>query len=265
MLNSILVVGGLGLFFGIFLTFFYLKFKTEENPLYSKIHDLLPGANCGGCGFSGCSGFAEALIEGKASPEKCVMISKESICEICKLLGIEVKEREKFVARVLCYGGVNVNKRFEYSTIKSCSALNSIFDTNLECIYGCLGLGDCVKVCPVGAIKIGDKNLPEIDEEKCIGCGKCVSVCPKNIIKLMPYDKKVFVSCISKDKGAIVVKICKAGCIGCGKCVKVCPKEAIKIQDNVAIIDWEKCDNCRKCVEECPRRIISYSEVVSIA
>lgn len=265
MLIPILIVGGLGLFFGVFLTIFYLKFKTEENPLYSRIYDLLPRANCGACGFSGCSGFAEALIEGKVSPEKCVMINDEGCSDICKLLGIELKEREKFVARVLCYGGVNAKKKFEYPTIKSCSALNSIFDTNLECTYGCLGLGDCVKVCPVDAIKIGDKDLPEIDEEKCIGCGKCVSACPKNIIKLMPYNKKIYVSCVSKDKGSTVIKICRSGCIACGKCVKVCPIDAIKIVDNVAVIDWEKCDNCGKCIEECPRKIIFSSKLGVLA
>lgn len=265
MLMAILILGILGLFFGIFLTFIYTKFKVEENPLFTKIYELLPKANCGGCGFAGCSAFAECLIENKTSPEKCVMIDEKSLSEICNLLGLEKKEKERYIARVCCYGGNNAKKKFEYTTIKSCSALNAIFDTNFECAYGCIGLGDCVKVCPVDAIRMNDKNIPEIDEEKCIGCGKCVEVCPKKIIKLIPEKNKIYVSCSSLDKGPVVVKICQVGCIACGRCVKVCPLGAIKIENNLAVIDYEKCDNCGKCVEECPRKIIFASRILTLA
>ncbi|MCM8819158.1 MAG: RnfABCDGE type electron transport complex subunit B [Candidatus Omnitrophica bacterium] len=265
MVNSILIVGCLGLFFGIFLTIIYTKFKVEENPLFSKIYTLLPKANCGGCGFAGCSAFAESLIENKTSVDKCVLLDEKSFSEICKLLGITSEKKEKLVARVFCYGGTNAKKKFEYSTLKSCNALNAIFDTNYECIYGCLGLGDCVKVCPVNAISITDKNIAEVNEDKCIGCGKCVEICPKKIIHLIPFSKKVFIACSSNDKGAFVIKICRSGCIGCGKCVKACPQGAIKIENNLAIIDYEKCDNCGKCVEECPRKIIFVSKVMTLA
>jgi Predicted NADH:ubiquinone oxidoreductase, subunit RnfB len=149
----VLIVGSLGLFFGIFLTIIYSRFKVEENPLYSKIYQLMPKANCGACGFPGCSGFVEALLEGKASPSKCTMLGENSFSEICKLLGLENGKKEKFVARVCCYGGINAKKKFEYSTIKSCYALNAIFDTNYHCIYGCLGYGDCVNVFPTGCNK----------------------------------------------------------------------------------------------------------------
>ena len=264
-LFSILIVGLLGLFFGIFLTIIYSKFKVEENPLYSKIYQLMPKANCGGCGFPGCSGFVEALLEGKVSPSKCVMLNENSFSEICKLLGLEKGGKEKLVARVCCYGGVNAKKKFEYNTIKSCSALNAIFDTNFHCIYGCLGYGDCVSVCPTGAIKMSEKGVPVIDEEKCTGCGLCVKTCPKNIIKLLPKEKNVYIACSSLDKGAIVVKVCNSGCIGCGRCAKVCPAGAIKIENNIAIIDYEKCDNCGKCIEECPRKIIFTSKVLTLA
>lgn len=253
---AIIILGGLGILFGFFLTYFHTKFRVEENPLIPRIYELMPKANCGACGFPGCSGFVEGLIEGKITVEKCVLLTSENREKICEILGIESGEREKKVARVLCFGGINAKKKFSYQTIKSCSALNALFGTNLECEYGCLGYGDCVRVCPVNAIKMGENGLPEIDEEKCVGCGKCAEICPKNIIKLLPYDKKVYVSCSSHDKGGIVVKICKTGCIGCGKCVRVCPQGAIKLENNLAVIDYEKCEGCGKCIEECPRKII---------
>jgi electron transport complex protein RnfB len=135
----------------------------------------------------------------------------------------------------------------------------------IHCIYGCLGYGDCVNVCPTGAIKMSEKGVPVIDEEKCTGCGLCVKACPKNIIKLLPKEKNVYIACSSLDKGAIVVKVCQVGCFACGRCAKVCPAGAIKIENNIAVIDYEKCDNCGKCIEECPRKIIFTSKVLTLA
>ena len=256
MWQAIAVLGGLGIFFGVLLTYFHMKFHVEENPIISGIYDLLPKANCGACGYAGCSAFAEALAEGKTEIGKCTGVDSENFPRICRLLGIEEKTKVKMTARVLCSGGNNAAKRFEFTTLKDCRALNAIFDTELECIYGCIGLGSCAKVCPFDAIKMRENGLPQIDEDKCIGCGKCVEICPKNIIKLVPFDKKVYIACVSHNKAAVVIKTCKIGCIGCGKCVKACPREAIKLENNVAVIDYEKCDNCGKCVDECPRKVI---------
>ncbi len=257
----IAILGGLGLAFGVFLTYFSMRYKVEENPLTGQIFELMPKANCGACGQAGCGLFAELLTEGKVSPEKCAMLPEEDMGKICSILGIEKKEREKKVARVLCHGGVNAKRKFEYRTIRTCNALSSLFNTNLECAYGCLGLGDCSRICPVDAITMDESGLPVVDEEKCIACGKCVAECPKNIIKLAPADKKVYVACSSTDRGPVVVKVCKTGCIGCGKCVKVCPRDAIVLENNLAVIDYSKCDNCGKCIPECPRKIIFAAEV----
>lgn len=257
----IAILGGLGVIFGAFLTYFSIRFKVEEDPLTAKLYELMPKANCGACGLAGCSLFAELLREGKVAPEKCAMLPEEDMDKICTTLGIAKKDRERQVARVLCHGGVNAKKKFEYKTLKTCNALSVLFNTSLECGYGCLGLADCSRVCPVDAVTMGENGLPLIDEETCIGCGKCVAECPKNIIKLVPADKKVYVACSSCDRGPVVVKACKTGCIGCGKCVKVCPREAITMENNLAVIDYSKCDNCGKCIEECPRKIILTAAV----
>lgn len=260
MWQAIAVVGGLGILFGIFLTYFHIKFHVEENPLISGIYELLPNINCGACGYAGCSVFAEALAEGKTEIGKCASVSLLNFSRICLLLGTEEKTKVKMEARVLCSGGNNVAKRFEFTTLKDCRALNALFDTGSECMYGCIGLGSCAKICPFGAIEMKD-DLPQIDENKCVGCGKCVEICPKNIIELVPFEKKVYIACSSNDKGAVVIKICKIGCIGCGKCVKACPEDAIKLEDNVAVIDYDKCNNCEKCVDECPRKVIFVASV----
>jgi len=250
------ILGGLGVIFGTFLTFFSIKFKTEENPVVAQINELLPNANCGACGSPGCRVFAELLAEGKTTPEKCAMLSEENYKKICSLLGIETKERVRMVARVMCYGGENVKKKFEYTTLKSCNAVSALFNSNLECSYGCLGLGDCVRVCPVNAIAMGENGLPVINEETCTGCNLCVEECPKNIIKLVPADKKVYIACSSSDKGSVVIKACKTGCIGCNKCVKACPQNAITMANNLAVIDYSKCDNCGECIPVCPTKTI---------
>jgi len=261
MWQAIAVVGGLGVLFGVFLTYFHIKFHVEENPLISAIYELLPKANCGACGYAGCAVFAEALAEGKTEIEKCTGVDSENFPRICRLLGMEEKTKVKMTARVLCSGGNNVAKRFEFTTLKDCRALNSLFDTVSECMYGCIGLGSCAKVCPFDAIEMVENDLPQIDKNKCVGCGKCAEICPKNIIKIVSFEKEIYIACSSKDKGAVVIKICKIGCIGCGKCVKTCPENAIKLEDNVAVIDYDKCNNCEKCVDECPRKVIFVASV----
>ncbi|MBU4128760.1 Fe-S cluster domain-containing protein [bacterium] len=248
---SIIVLGGLGLLAGSGLAYASKKFISKIDPKIETILAALPGANCGACGFAGCSGFAKALVEERAQANGCISGGEGVAREVASILGVEVAVKEKRIAKILCYHRGASQTQFDYQGLENCRAAALLFGGNKACLYSCLGLGDCVEVCPLGAITLVNGRI-EIDEERCTGCGKCVSICPKGIIALVPKEKKVHVLCNSKDKGAIVRKICKEGCIGCGICLKVCPEKAITLKDNLAHIDYEKCTECGVCAEKCP-------------
>ena len=168
-----------------------------------------------------------------------------------------IDEVEKMLPGANCGGTCEKRPRTnEYNGAKSCAVASSLYVGETGCAFGCLGFGDCVAVCAFDAIHINpETGLPEVDADKCTACGACVKACPKMIIELRkkwPKNRAVYVSCVSKDKGAVVMKACKAGCIGCGKCVKVCAFDAITVENNLAYIDPQKCKLCRKCVNECP-------------
>ncbi|HCG77362.1 MAG: electron transporter RnfB [bacterium (Candidatus Ratteibacteria) CG_4_10_14_3_um_filter_41_18] len=257
MIPSLIVLGMLGLIFGILLTLAHQRLKIELNPLVEKIANLLPGLNCGACGYGKCSSLAEAIVKGEAEPDRCPATKPEIIGKIAKAIGKEISLKEKKVARLLCAGGEkNAKKSFLYRGIKDCQAAVLIAEGNLLCKYGCLGLGSCALACPFEAIKMDENLLPVIDPEKCTGCGKCVETCPKGLLQLLPRSRKFLVACNSQDQGAATAKNCLVGCIGCQKCVKVCEPEAITVENFLAKINPEKCNNCGKCVEVCPRGII---------
>ncbi len=257
MIASLLILGILGLIFGILLTLAHRRLKIEINPLVEKVTNLLPGANCGTCGYGRCISLAEAIVKEEAEPDLCPATEPEIIKKIAQLLGKEARIKEKKTARLLCAGGKkNAKECFSYFGIKDCQAAMLIAGGNLLCKYGCLGFGSCIEACPFEAIKMSEDSLPIIDPEKCKGCGKCVDACPKGLLQLLPLRQKFFVACGSEDKGAATAKNCSVGCIGCQKCVKVCEQDAITIENFLARIDPEKCNNCGKCTEVCPRGVI---------
>jgi len=254
-LNSVLVLALLGVLFGIGLAVASRKLKVESDPRIDEVEALLPGANCGGCGYPGCRGLAEAIVAGGAPGDACPV--NKDCAPIAQVMGVEANCRLPQVARVRCAGGKNeTEQRFIYIGVEDCAAAHSLAGGPKSCIYGCLGLGSCAKVCPFDAIVMSDNGLPVINEEKCTGCGLCVKACPRNIITLWPVGKKVTVLCMSHDKGPQVRKICKVGCIACGICVKQCPVKAITMDDNLAVIDPQLCTNCGLCVEKCPMKTI---------
>ena len=223
---------------------------------------MLPQANCGGCGYPGCSGFADACVKaGSLEGKLCPVGGQAVMTQVAEILGLDAAASEPMVAVVRCNGTCANRPRInQYDGAKSCAIMSSLYGGETGCSYGCLGCGDCVSACQFGAIRMNpETGLPEVDEAKCTACGACAKACPRNIIEIRPQGKKsrrVYVQCVNKDKGAVARKACTAACIGCGKCVKVCPFEAITLENNLAYIDYNKCKSCRKCEEACPQGAI---------
>jgi len=255
-LKAVLVLGGLGILFGALLGVAAIVFYVKEDKRIAQITELLPGANCGGCGFAGCANLATAITKGEAAVTACPGCSSENTAKIAEIMGVDASDKKQLRAYVKCSGKTEIAKeKYIYSGVEDCLVAARLGGGMRACASACLGLGTCVKVCPFDAISVKD-GVAVVDESKCIACGKCITACPKGVIELVPADATVVVSCHNKDKGALVNKLCSVGCIGCKMCEKACPVEAIKVEDNLAVIDYDKCIGCGACKEKCPRKII---------
>ena len=248
------LVGGTGLFIGIFLGIAGKKFAVEVDEKEIAIREELPGNNCGGCGFPGCDGLAKAIASGEAPVNACPVGGAPVAAKIGAILGQDAGEAVHRVAFVKCAGDCEkTTQSYQYTGVEDCTMMQFIPGGGEKaCKYGCLGYGSCVKACPFDAVHIVN-GIAVVDKEACKACGKCVDACPKHLIELVPYDQKYLVACSSKDKGKAVMNACKVGCIACKKCEKDCPAGAITVTDNIAHIDYEKCTNCGKCKDSCPR------------
>ena len=265
-LIAVIVLGAIGLIASVVLFAASKKFAVYEDPRIAQVGELLPGANCGGCGFPGCSGMADALVKGADAGSldglMCPVGGAETMGKVADLLGMAIANSEPMVAVVRCNGTCEHRPRIaEYAGLRTCAAMHACGAGETACGFGCLGCGDCVKKCQFGALTMDPSTgLPVVDEEKCTACGACAKACPRGIIEIRlkgPKGRRVVVLCNNKDKGAVANKVCKASCIGCGKCVKTCEKfEAITLVNNLAYIDAEKCKMCRKCEEACPKGAI---------
>ena len=246
----------------IMLYFVGQKFHVEEDPRIDLVQAELPASNCGGCGFPGCRNFAEKLIAAETFDGlNCPVVGSDVMKTIANILGKTAVEADPTVAVVLCNGAPEFRARTtHYDGVANCHIEHNLYLGETDCAYGCLGNDDCVKACKFDAM-VMDKvtKLPIIFDDKCVACNACIKACPRNLIELRKKakkDRKLYVACSNRDKGALAIKACKVACIACSKCLKICTFEAITIENNLASIDAKKCTFCRKCTTECPTNAI---------
>lgn len=257
---AVLLLVIIGLLSGLILAIASIVMAVPKDKTTEEIRALLPGANCGACGYSGCDGYAKALATGEAKPGLCTVGGAKVADAISAYLGVESGSMEKRVAVVHCLGSYdNTTDKIRYEGIESCAAAAQTVGGPASCYYGCIGLGDCVDACDYNAMSVRN-GVAMVTTENCVACGKCVKACPKHLISLFPVKKQAVVLCSSCDKGAVVAKVCKVGCIGCMRCEKTCTHDAVHVKNFIASVDPEKCVGCGDCVGVCPRHIIVMTE-----
>lgn len=259
-LEATMVLGGLGIASSSLLLWASRKFAVKEDPRVGEVLNVLPGVNCGACGFAGCRAFAEGIVANPESGAVCPVGPAGMMEKIGDMLGVELKPAADLVASPRCAGSMGLARMFgPYEGIRDCRAALTSYQGPKFCRFGCLGLDTCARVCPVGAIDVHDA-IVDVDFDACIGCGLCVEICPRDILEMLPRGPRVRVACANEDKGAAARKVCEVACIACRKCVKVCPDDAIHVVDNLARIDYGKCTRCGLCVDVCPPKIIRWEE-----
>lgn len=255
-LLAVLVLGGVSLIFGALIGILGKVMAVERDEKIDQVLSHLAGANCGGCGFTGCDAFAQALCKGEADVSQCPVTAPEQKQKIAKILGVSVEAEEPTVACVMCNGGNKCKNKYEYRGAQDCKSVASIIGGIKLCSTACLGYGTCEVNCPEGAIKINEDGVAFVDREKCTSCGICIKNCPSNVIERIPKKAKVYIACSNHQKGKEVLDVCANGCIACGICEKACPKGAITMVDNLPKIDYSKCIGCKICVTKCPKKVI---------
>ncbi|MDE6295740.1 MAG: RnfABCDGE type electron transport complex subunit B [Muribaculaceae bacterium] len=266
-LTSIIVCGAIGIVAAIILYLAAKRFAVHDDPLVGQVEELLPGANCGGCGYSGCAAFARACVAATSLDGLyCTGMDAEGMQKIGALLGMQASSHQRKVAVIRCASACDVREvKNLYEGLHSCATAAGLYQGMIDCVYGCLGLGDCVAACPFGAMSIAPgETLPTIDADKCTGCGRCFEACPRALPMILPVSESnrlTWVTCANKERGPVAIKDCNLSCIGCGRCKKACLHEAVTLEEYLATINADKCRNCGECVKTCPRKCINSIEV----
>lgn len=256
MLASVLSLGSIGLLAAVALGFAAKKFAVEVDPRELAALEILPGANCGACGFPGCAGYAKALVAGKVDLNQCPPGGADVVAKLARILGVEASATAREIAVVLCQGdNRKAQLKYNYLGLEDCTAAQRIADGPKACPGGCLGLGSCQRICPFDAIEMTTAGLAVISREKCTGCRKCVAVCPRNVIHMTPYASTIHVLCNSHDKGALVRKYCQIGCIGCHICEKTVP-DAYRVENLLAKVVYENDAEAMEALAKCPTKCI---------
>ena len=264
LLLSIAILGGVGLTFGTLIALANAKLRVYEDPRIDDVERLLPGANCGACGFPGCRGFAEAVVSGSIQPAKCTVMSGEQRQEVAAYLGVEAGTATKVVARLLCAGGNNVaSRKATYSGIESCAAAVAVSGGGKGCAWGCIGYADCAVACNFDAITMNPSGLPVVDVDKCTACNDCVVACPLGLFTLMPLDQQLIVQCRSLLAGDAATAVCSVACNACGRCALDAPAGLIEMRGGLAVVDyarWDGSDAAAASIARCPTGAIVWVE-----
>ena len=265
MVIAIVSVTVIGIICALVLAIASKVMAVKEDERFPIVRDCLPGANCGACGYPGCDGYAKALLSDEnVKTNLCIPGADAVSRQLSEILGVEFEDVVEQVAVIKCRGDCDMTgDKMEYHGIESCAAANIMYNGRRKCVWGCLGLGDCARACPNGAICI-EKGIAHIDTRKCTGCGICTRTCPNNLITVMPDIERVLVTCSNAEKGARTRVQCSHGCIGCRKCEKACPTGAVTVKNNLAEIDYEKCINCGECAKVCMTGCIMVADFSGI-
>jgi len=264
-LFAILSITAIGVVCAVMLAVASKIMAVKEDERFPVVRECLPGANCGACGFAGCDGYAHALIEDDGVKTNLCIPGADGVAKkLSEVLGVAFEDVVEQVAVIKCKGDCNVtSNKMDYQGIESCAAAKLLFGGTGKCTFGCMGLGDCAKICPQDAICL-ENGIAHVNTRLCIGCGMCASVCPNKLISIMPDVERVLVTCSNTEKGAITRKECSHGCIACKKCEKECPVGAVTVENNLAKIDYDKCTNCGHCAEVCPTHCIMVADFSGI-
>ena len=255
-IKAVLALAGLALSFGVLLAVASVRFRVDRDPRLDELLEAVVGTNCGACGYPGCEPAVQAVLKGLAPVDVCVAGGRDAAGAVAAVMGVDVSMTERGIALVLCKGGLTESvPKARYQGINSCAAAVKAGGYK-ACAYGCLGLGTCKDTCPVNAIIIDEDRRRWVDRDRCTGCGLCVEACPRQLIKVVPRSQEVLVVCNNRDRARRAKEVCAVCCFACKKCEKACKYGAIKVEDNLAVIDFDKCTQCGDCIEACPNGVI---------